>query len=1068
MDQFEEVFALCADPAERDGFIEALLAASTAADGPRVVLAVRADFFGRCAEHGGLAEAIRDTTVLVGAMNPEELREAITRPAAAAGLTVERELTAMIIKEMAGGPGALPLMSHVMLETWRRRRGRVLTVSAYEAAGGIHGSIARTSETLYADLSPAQREQVRHLLLRLVTPGEDAPDTKRSAGRAELLVGDDADALLDRLATARLITLAEDRVELAHEALLTAWPRLRAWIDEDRQRILLQRGLTQAAQAWEEHGRDPGGLYRGLRLSMACEQFGGPGGRDDLTPLEREFLTAGIAARDRERRHRRRRSTTISALLVLTLVTALLAWQENRAGQNRQRESEARRVAGISASLRDSHPLMAMRLSLAAWRLADLPETRSALLAAAAQRPQDVFTDPDGDPQTIRHLSEDGRSLVSVGAAQVTVWDLDTGRRTSTWPAPGAAHARLGVPGGDGRKLPMRVNDDEVSLWDLAAGRPDPEVLGKADSGFELGVSGRSVIGYHADGPRYAIRVWDVRTGRELVKVDTRRRASAAMQSVTWEFSTSFARSMDNRRAWEDPAHPDVTLSPDDTLMTVCVPGEPLQLWDVAAGRRIDTPWAPVATPRQCQYEQVRFTPDSRHVVVTGLNEIRMWEVASGEKLPVIHLQGVQEIGFSADGSFLVASDRNDVLMWRIPNPGSPVFRHSLSGEYASDLRVDLRANRVRYLGGSNMSWPATVRTLDLGLSTTGAWRTPGASTAVFSPDGTTIARAYTDERRDVIQVELQDRRTGRRTAGPWETACHDALRCTTLLAFSSDGRTLGFGATSFGGDAPSSRLSLLDVAAASVSDTFSFEEKGMRSVGTVAFTPGDRSLLIASPPTVGSMTLWDPRRRAAVRTLPEVVAHHLAMHPDGRSLVTSEGDVVRFPELERASKGRILGQNSAAAFSPDGRHLATGDDTGRTTLWDGRVERRLGVLTTPGAPSAAGPGARRTVTALAFSPDGGVLAAGTSNGVVQLWDVATHQPIGGPLPTPGDSVLALTFGADGRTLNVAGEHVPVQSYDLSPQAAAATLCRRAGDGLSPADWAAYFPGRSRLSACPS
>ncbi|MGO4757806.1 hypothetical protein AB4212_55965, partial [Streptomyces sp. 2MCAF27] len=219
VDQFEETFTLCHDPAERAEFIDLLLAARDPERRLRVVVAVRADFFGHCAGHRALADALRDATLLVAPMTPEELREAIVGPAAAEGLIVERTLTARLVEEVADEPGGLPLLSHVLLETWRRRRGRALTMAAYEATGGIHGAVAQTAEDLYTRLPPDQAQAVRRSLLRLVTPGEGAPDTRRPADRAELRAGGPGEAeaesesvavavaVLERLARARLITL---------------------------------------------------------------------------------------------------------------------------------------------------------------------------------------------------------------------------------------------------------------------------------------------------------------------------------------------------------------------------------------------------------------------------------------------------------------------------------------------------------------------------------------------------------------------------------------------------------------------------------------------------------------------------------------------------------------------------------------------------------------------------------------------------------------------------------------------------------------------------------------------
>ncbi|MGY0055009.1 nSTAND1 domain-containing NTPase [Streptomyces sp. LZ34] len=185
VDQFEELYTLCHDPDERDQFIDRLLTATDPGSRLRVVIAVRADFLGRCAEHPQLTAALQDGTVLAGPMSSDELRQAIVKPAQAAGLIVERGLTTRILDEVEGEPGALPLMSHALLETWRRRKGRALTLEAYESLGGLHGAITRTAEDIYDRLTPAQADLARRILLRLVTPGDGAPDTRRPARRED-------------------------------------------------------------------------------------------------------------------------------------------------------------------------------------------------------------------------------------------------------------------------------------------------------------------------------------------------------------------------------------------------------------------------------------------------------------------------------------------------------------------------------------------------------------------------------------------------------------------------------------------------------------------------------------------------------------------------------------------------------------------------------------------------------------------------------------------------------------------------------------------------------------------
>ena len=221
---------------------------------------------------------------------------------------MERELTARIVDEVLDQPGALPMLSHTLLEVWRRRRSRMLTVAAYDAVGGVRGAIAATAEDVYGQLSELQARTARQLLLRLIEPGQGNADTRRPLMRAELdeWDGDEVPVVVDRLARARLLTIDEDGVQLAHEALITCWPRLRCWIEEDRERLRHHRRLTEAAHAWLEHDRDPCALYRGSRLLRTEELFADECG--GLTAPERAFLASrpggaegGTPGRDRRR-----------------------------------------------------------------------------------------------------------------------------------------------------------------------------------------------------------------------------------------------------------------------------------------------------------------------------------------------------------------------------------------------------------------------------------------------------------------------------------------------------------------------------------------------------------------------------------------------------------------------------------------------------------------------------------------------------------------------------------------------------------------------------------------------
>ncbi|MBP7692541.1 MAG: CHAT domain-containing protein, partial [Anaerolineales bacterium] len=310
VDQFEEVFTLCKDDAERRAFIDNLLyAASETADGPTVVIIVlRADFYAHCAQYANLREAVANRQEFVGPMSPEELRRAIEEPARAGGWDLEPGLVDLILKEVGQEPGALPLMQHALLETWKRRRGRLVTLRGYHEAGGIHGAIAKTAQAIYQALPPAQQAVAQRLFLQLVELGEGAQDTRRRARLEELSPRPEdrpsVDQVLKKLVDNRLVVTTDTTAEVAHEALIREWPQLREWIDHNREGLRIHRDLSKTAQDWEYLLRESGVLYRGLRLVQALEWAAEPLNAQQTTDLEREFLAASEAEFEREAREK--------------------------------------------------------------------------------------------------------------------------------------------------------------------------------------------------------------------------------------------------------------------------------------------------------------------------------------------------------------------------------------------------------------------------------------------------------------------------------------------------------------------------------------------------------------------------------------------------------------------------------------------------------------------------------------------------------------------------------------------------------------------------------------------
>ncbi len=326
VDQFEELFTLCRDEDERQRFIDNLLAAVEGEGALTILIGLRADFYDRCADYEGLRDLVSQNQVYIGPMRQEDLVRVIAEPARRGGWQFVNGLVEQILEDVGKEPGRLPLLSHALLETWERRRGTVMTLGGYRAAGGVEGAIAKTAETTLKQFDQNELEIVEYIFLSLTELGEQAEDTRRIASRAELErggSGDRVDVVLEDLVRARLVTIDGEQVEVAHEALIRRWPRLGAWLEENRERLRFERQLTHDAQAWETAGRDQGYLYRGSRLQQALDWL------DDLPgPLnatEQAFLDAGQAAEaEEQKRAEQLRSAQTRQRLLLGLAGALL------------------------------------------------------------------------------------------------------------------------------------------------------------------------------------------------------------------------------------------------------------------------------------------------------------------------------------------------------------------------------------------------------------------------------------------------------------------------------------------------------------------------------------------------------------------------------------------------------------------------------------------------------------------------------------------------------------------------------------------------------------------------
>ncbi|MFE9141865.1 helix-turn-helix domain-containing protein [Streptomyces tubercidicus] len=1025
VDQFEELFTLCTDDAERSAFLDHLLAARHEASRLRVVLAVRADFFGRCADHTALAAALQDATLLVGPMDTHQLRAAIVRPAAARGLIVERDLTARIIEEINGEPGSLPLMSHALMETWRHRQGRTLTTQIYEATGGLHGAIARTAEDTYTQLPPTQATLARRTLLRLITPGDGTQDTRHPINRNELNTNNPADttAVLEHLTSARLITLDNDTIDLTHEALITAWPRLRQWIEQDRERLRVHRQLTHDTLLWHKLDRDPSALYRGTRLTRAQETFTSPE-HNTLNPLETAFLNAALAARDHERhaaarttRRLRQFTGTLAVLLVLALTAGVIAWDQYRTSEQQrhtavtaQQMSLSRQLAAQSTALLEDSPDLASLLAVHAYRTARTKEATAGVLAAAGlplrQRLEHTYD------ALSAAFSPDGHTLATVdGAGGVRLWNVIRGKIRTTLTDNSGAESVAFSP--DGRTLATGEDNGGVRLWDVATGKVRASLTSpQADYVKSVAFSpdGRTVVG--SGGTTAKVRLWDTSTGKAR--------------------TTLLSHSADVKS---------VMFSPDGHTLATGEDNGRVRLWDTATGKTHTT------LAGSSDTRSVAFSPDGR-TLATGEDNgrVRLWDTATGKvraSLASPHADGVKSVAISPDGHTLAGGGEDGtVWLWDITT-GKPYT--TLIG-HTGDVRAVIFSPDGRTLASIGDE-DGSLRLWDVAggrnrATLTG--HTAAVKSLAFSPGGSTLASGSDDG-----TVRLWDT-----TSGTGRTAMSQQNR-VQAVAFGPGSRPWA------GGSDNRRSMWLWSAATGRIRKPAASGE----SKGWVVFSPDGRTF--AGDNGRNTVLAWDLATGRAHTTLMKDYepAGPLALSPQGRTLAsnTSVGTLLLWDAKTGDVRTTLPGHSGigeTVAFSPDGRTLASGDDTGRVRLWDLTAAQHHVALTGPLIP----------VASTAFSPDGQTLASGSDDGTLRLWDVKTGR-VRATLTGHTHRVGAVAFSPDGRTLASGDASGKARLWDVylpHPAEAVTKVCHAVNRDLTHQEASLYLPHRSLHRVCRS
>ena len=712
VDQFEEVFTACRDEHQRKDFIDELV--RLANRNGVIVLAIRADQYGHCAEYAELSALLAANQVLVGAMGRKELLRAVECPAERAGLRVDPALSDALLDDVEGEPGALPLLSAALLELWQQREGRRLTKAAYERTGGVQGAVARLGEDAFRKLDAEQQDTARRVLMALVTESSAGAVERRRIPLRELEIerSEDVRRVVEVLADDRLLTLSEGSVEVAHEALLREWPRLRSWIDEDRERIRIHRSLRAAAEDWLAHDRNEDWLYRGSHLLEAreWEQHGGLG----LAGDEREFLAASRAHARRDRTARRRRlavafGALALALVVITLV-AIEAIKQRHDAEGQRNVTLSSKLALEAERLVNSDPELGVRLALIALDKSPTDEEAAIALRQTTHAFYPYTTmRADSAVANAAAYSPNGERLVTGGNDGVAIlWDASTHRRLAQMPAKhGAIEAACYSAAGD--RIAIGFEDGTVLVTDasLAAARE------------MLHASKQSVgsVAFSGDGKLLA----------------------AGLGNGTVRVLAADGSGSDMTLPGHEGAVLGVDLNADGSRVVSSGEDGAVRLWNLH-----ESGTGQVLYQSDGPENDVAFSPDGRRIMAVGDDRmVRFWNGRTGAELPSVNGEGRQlnAAAFSADGHRFAAGGQDGVTRVWSTRGGPPVA--VLRGQRSRVLDLDFGRTEDRVVSagedGSVWLWDAgrTQSWADSSTTYGADFNRDGRSIAVGSADGT-------------------------------------------------------------------------------------------------------------------------------------------------------------------------------------------------------------------------------------------------------------------------------------------------------------------------------------------
>jgi WD40 repeat protein len=1067
IDQFEECWTL-ADPGERERFLSAVMVAGQFEI--RCVTTIRADLYDRPLQHALIGQLVATGTFALPPLTAQALEEVVALPAERHGVYFEDGVVSAIVAEASAQPAGLPLLQFAMAELYEKRVDNRVTATSLRQLGGLGGSIGRRAEEIYNALDEDSQMHTRQLFGRLVAPGHGATDTRRRARIGELSEPDRIVA--DRFVRARLLVADRDHVtrepvvEVAHEALLVNWARLREWLEADRRWLAQLQHLATATRTWDEAERADSELYRGSRLEAVIEAL--PERVQQLSPDEYDFVDASRKFRDagleRERRNTRRLRRflfTTACLLALALVAGTIAFSQRQQARTAATKANVAALVGRSLLLRGSQRDTAALLAIEAFRQADTPRTRSALLSTFTADVGYLGTDrlPEsligpkaaGDVVAahgiVLHNSE--TTLVMGPDQRFRTYNLDSGVVGEPWPAlmdfaPGDSRF---VGSTDGRLVA------QMFLYRATAGS---SVFGVFDTKTHEPVIGPINIPFRVDNAVFH-------------PDDTRVYVSGGYDGTVVEYSLADGSELGRLAGLQPPGDSFLTAT---TAGLAFVTGGLLAIGSVGGAVRLVDPdtlavEGQIDAPRGTTERLVAIDNGTALIGAGLFGRVRL-DVVSRSSTPVwwVNASDLAATGATDTGLVSPAPLNDDCSALAVAEKAG----HYYCGDGKGHLeeRNLSSGGFIRRLNAQNWSagslWLARDETELVSFSgndgLVARWRLDGSgpitrrmgdgySPISYSPDGKLLlADSGGAASGDLSNWVLVDPRTGDLVNDPDDTIKFPDWRADGTLKGFTDSNLACRPSCRSGGRGPS-QFATLDPK----TWTWTTTDLTLAERPYLVFSSKHRDWLFYPFLSArGPGEIWTIDTDIGIRVEPtlHVVDSFLAgsgTDSGDRVAVLTQSGIVVFDGRTGKALHTFSGANLYGVYIVDGKFLVSVGLVGDMNVYDLKTFESVTTL-------GAGRGLGRVL-----GTDHGSLAVAT--GVDRssvLYDLTSGEQIGDPIAIPETEVMALALRPDGKELVVgggAGRQLTV--WDLDPQHWITAACKVAGRNLTPQEWTTHI-----------